>query len=511
MAGMLPMAVYGLEVPAGDVAIPARPDIPSAYRITMAAIDPSAEAEGEEGQPARATLKIIRQTLTEDYSDDEDEEDFDIEELERMLGEGGDSEEDSDDEEANGGPSDPAKTKAARKAAAQKAIAQLIAEQDDEDSEDGMDVDDIPNGVNGKKKSAKALGKRPAAEDEDSEDDEDLDSDEEGEEYEEFVICTLDPLKNYQQPLDITVGENERVLFKVSGTHTIYLTGNYVQPADEHHHGDEGMYDPDSDEEDDYDLEPDSDELDEYDEEDELDDLEDPRITEVDEDDEAPALVAAKPTKADKKGKNKRPAEDDVADSSTIDELIASATKKEGANGEKLSKKQQKKLKKNDGTAVPADEVAKKEAEAPGSTKSDKKVQFAKELEQGPTPTKDAKKDKAATGPRTVQGVKIDDRKVGSGPAAKSGDRVGMRYIGKLEKDGKVFDSNKKGKPFSFKLGSGEVIKGWDIGIAGMAAGGERRITIPANLAYGSRGAPPSIPGNATLIFDVKLLEINKK
>lgn len=67
--------------------------------------------------------------------------------------------------------------------------------------------------------------------------------------------------------------------------------------------------------------------------------------------------------------------------------------------------------------------------------------------------------------------------------------------------------ANKKGAPFSFKLGKGEVIKGWDIGVAGMAVGGERRLTIPAHLAYGSRGVP-GIPGNSTLIFDVKLLEI---
>ena len=84
-----------------------------------------------------------------------------------------------------------------------------------------------------------------------------------------------------------------------------------------------------------------------------------------------------------------------------------------------------------------------------------------------------------------------------------------MRYIGKL-KDGKVFDSNKKGKPFSFKLGVGDVIKGWDVGVAGMAVGGERRITVPAHLAYGSKGVP-GIPGNAQLTFDLKLLEINNK
>lgn len=67
--------------------------------------------------------------------------------------------------------------------------------------------------------------------------------------------------------------------------------------------------------------------------------------------------------------------------------------------------------------------------------------------------------------------------------------------------------ANKKGKPFSFKAGKGQVIKGWDIGVIGMAIGGERRLTIPAHLAYGSRGLP-GIPANSTLIFDVKLLEI---
>ena len=68
--------------------------------------------------------------------------------------------------------------------------------------------------------------------------------------------------------------------------------------------------------------------------------------------------------------------------------------------------------------------------------------------------------------------------------------------------------ANKKGKPFSFKLGAGDVIKGWDIGIVGLAVGGERRITIPAHLGYGSKGAPPDIPPNSKLIFDVKMLEI---
>lgn len=486
------MAVYGLEVPAGDVAITAKPEIPSAFRITMAAIDPSAEPEGEEGDVPRATLKIIRQSLIDyDDEDDYDAEDFDVEEMERMLAEEEDDDDEDSEEEANGGPSDPAKSKAARKAAAQKQIAALLAAQEEE-----MDVDEQPNGVNGKK-SAKALGKMPASDD--SEDDDEHSEDDEGEEYEEFVLCTLDPTKNYQQPLDITVGENERVLFKVSGTHSIFLTGNYVEPA--HQPGPDG-YDSEEDyDEEDYDLEPDSDELD--DEEDELDDIEDPRITELEDEEEAPALVPSNKAdkKAEKKGKNKRPAEDELANGASLDDLVTAAKKE--ANGEEKLTKKQKKQKKNDGTAAAVEE--------PSSAKSDKKVQFAKNLEQGPTPTKDAKKDdksKAGLGVKKVGGVTIDDKKVGTGPAAKNGDRVGLRYIGKLVSNGKVFDSNKSGKPFTFKLGAGEVIKGWEIGIQGMTAGGERRITIPAKLAYGNKGAPPAIPGNADLVFDVKLLSI---
>ena len=323
------------------------------------------------------------------------------------------------------------------------------------------------------------------------------------------MLCT----QNYQQPLDITIGEDERVWFKVSGTHSIFLTGNYVEPA-----GGPVGFESDSDEEDGYDLEPDSDELDEDEEEDELDDMEDPRITELyeEDEDEAPALIKRleKKTETAKKGKNKRPADED--EPMTLDESIAEAKKTEAVNvnGEsKLSKKQLKKLKKNDGTATATVTVEeKKGSDAPASAKSDKKVSFAKELEQGPTPSKDNEKEKpkaATLGVKVVQGVTIDDKKMGTGPAAKSGDRVGMRYIGKLQKDNKVFDSNKKGKPFTFKLGAGEVIKGWEIGVQGMSAGGERRITIPAHLAYGSKPQGP-IPANSTLVFDVKLLEIKK-
>lgn len=239
-------------------------------------------------------------------------------------------------------------------------------------------------------------------------------------------------MQHYQQPLDITIGEDESVFFKVTGTHTIYLTGNYVVPDDNGHNHHHEVYDSDEEDDEDYDLSPDEDELELEMDSDESDELDGARITEVESEDEAPALVKA----AEKKGKNKRSA-DELEEAASLDAIIAKAA---AADGPKLSKKQQKKLKKNNGEAVPAKaEEAKKEAAK--DEKADKKVQFAKNLEQGPTgsaaPKVDAKK--AALGVRTVDGVKIDDKKIGSGPVAKKGNRVGMRYIGKFT-DGKVFD-----------------------------------------------------------------------
>ena len=108
----------------------------------------------------------------------------------------------------------------------------------------------------------------------------------------------------------------------------------------------------------------------------------------------------------------------------------------------------------------------------------------------------------------TNSGLQYDDETVGTGKEAKSGDTVDVHYTGWL-KDGKKFDSSKdRGQPFSFQLGAGRVIKGWDEGVAGMKEGGKRKLVIPAELAYGARGAPGAIPPNAELTFEVELLKV---
>ncbi len=104
--------------------------------------------------------------------------------------------------------------------------------------------------------------------------------------------------------------------------------------------------------------------------------------------------------------------------------------------------------------------------------------------------------------------TRIIEVKVGTGPAVKAGDTVLVHYVGKLV-DGKVFDSTKpRGQPFEFVVGQGMVIKGWDIGLVGMKPGGVRQLIIPPEEAYGQRGAPPVIPPNSKLLFEVELLQI---
>jgi FKBP-type peptidyl-prolyl cis-trans isomerase FkpA len=125
--------------------------------------------------------------------------------------------------------------------------------------------------------------------------------------------------------------------------------------------------------------------------------------------------------------------------------------------------------------------------------------------------TEHSRKNMATT--TTNSGLQYEDTVTGEGAEAKAGQNVTVHYTGWLRNDdgtaGAKFDSSKdRNDPFQFSLGAGQVIRGWDEGVQGMKVGGQRRLTIPADLGYGARGAGGVIPPNATLIFDVELLKV---
>ena len=127
----------------------------------------------------------------------------------------------------------------------------------------------------------------------------------------------------------------------------------------------------------------------------------------------------------------------------------------------------------------------------------------------------DAKPDKTAAKPgkpgkpvKMADGLEYTDLKVGNGEEAAEGKTVSLNYVGTLT-DGKEFDNSyKRGEPFSFMIGGGGVIQGWDEGVRGMKVGGKRKLVIPGALAYGKEGHPPVIPSDATLLFTVELVAV---
>ena len=126
--------------------------------------------------------------------------------------------------------------------------------------------------------------------------------------------------------------------------------------------------------------------------------------------------------------------------------------------------------------------------------------------ESSPAPTKPDVE--VPDGPPPTQ-LEIDDITEGDGDEAKAGDTVTVEYVGVAYSTGQEFDSSwERPDPFSFQLGSGQVIPGWDKGIPGMKVGGRRELIIPPNLAYGRQGSPPDIGPNETLIFVVDLTEV---
>merc|ERR1711941_52420 len=153
-------------------------------------------------------------------------------------------------------------------------------------------------------------------------------------------------------------------------------------------------------------------------------------------------------------------------------------------------------------------------ATANGTTKGDKKRKNAKGNKSSDDdeekPTKKGKNKKGKEMRNLQGGIKCKDMSEGKGQGSKKGDKLRVYYVGQTE-DKEVFDKAITGTGFEFTLGKGEVIKGWDVGCAGMKVGGKRKLVIPPKFAYGQEGSPPTIGPNATLTFTIQLKAINGK
>ncbi|KAF8893978.1 hypothetical protein BD779DRAFT_1504605 [Infundibulicybe gibba] len=283
----------------------------------------------------------------------------------------------------------------------------------------------------------------------------DSDDDEEGDDEDEVapaasttILCSLTAGMIEHALTDITLEQDEEYTFELVGKNPIYLTGNYV---DQTPFNDPPFADDSDDDSEGYDL------------------------RDVSSDVEVEGM-------------------DLDTDASRFEEV------EEAAPSLKRRKEAKQKLKAEGGKAVPV--VSEEKTEAKKEKKDKKKAENIEEKKADNIEEKKVKPiEKELAG-----GVKILDTKVGTGPMAKKGNTILMRYIGKLT-DGSIFDSNTKGKPFTFRLGAGEVIKGWDEGVAGMQVGGERKLTVPPKMGYGKKPSGP-IPPNSTLIFEVKLMQI---
>ncbi|XP_046679559.1 46 kDa FK506-binding nuclear protein-like [Homalodisca vitripennis] len=136
---------------------------------------------------------------------------------------------------------------------------------------------------------------------------------------------------------------------------------------------------------------------------------------------------------------------------------------------------------------------------------------FSKKAQNPTSPTEVAEsKSQESVSKRKILegGVIVADITVGNGAVAKSGKTISVYYSGKLKSTSKVFDEVTSGPGLSFRLGRGDVINGWDIGVVGMKVGGRRTITCPPAMAYGAKGYPPVIPPNSTLVFEVELKDV---
>ena len=325
---------------------------------------------------------------------------------------------------------------------------------------------------------------------------------EDDEERQEFNICTIIGGVVESCALDLIFGGYAE--FYAEGAHPVHLTG-YFMPEFGDEDDDEReayMRQMEEDEDDDSEEEEDSEEDDDSEDEDDFGVLE--AFDEDDDDSEE---------------------EDDDSEESESDDPAPRKTKKGGVVIEELD--DDEKEKKPEKEKAAAKETKKRpaadapEAPAPAPKKEKKKDPPDENQPKKEPPKKEPPKKEAAAEPApapVAKGQRAREFKNGmeivtvaqgppGGKQAKPGKRVTMRYVGRLQ-SGKIFDQTKGNATFAFRLGVGEVIRGWDVGVDGMRVGDKRRLTIPHTLAYGKKGVRGAIPGGATLIFDVELVSV---
>ncbi|XP_002991761.2 peptidyl-prolyl cis-trans isomerase FKBP53 [Selaginella moellendorffii] len=320
-------------------------------------------------------------------------------------------------------------------------------------------------------------------------------------------VCSLKPGLHETCYLDLNFEDD--VVFSVTGSTPIHLSGYYMEPFSDE--DDDESYDGEEDEFDqDFIVDPGEEDDDEEDDE----DLEEERlgsgvkIEEITNDDEPEKALPA-PAKANTET---QPAQDQKDD--------------------KEEEEEEEKSEDEDGFALPSKrkaasaELPKKSAKtsvsdtptSPGEAKKNKKKKGKKAANQeegvpegngdGKLQEKKArKKDKAAK--KFPNGLEVQDLALGKpdGKQAKPGKKVLINYVGKLKSNGKIFDSTIGRKPFRFRLGVNEVVKGFDVGVNGMRVGDKRRVVIPPSMGYGAR-AVGSIPPNSWLVFEIELVDV---
>ncbi|CAH0554080.1 unnamed protein product [Brassicogethes aeneus] len=298
-----------------------------------------------------------------------------------------------------------------------------------------------------------------------------------GYEGKNYLLCTLKKPNVLQCPLDLNFEVGSEVSFAANGKCHIHLTGyltDDLQNLDDEQAEEEEEIDGDEAEEDD-------------------------DVVVEEEQESNPGKKRKQKNTEIPSGKKSKVGKVSSSQDDDLDSEIEVEEEEEDEDSESDTDELEE-----DSSAEEEEEEEPKVASKMNGDAKKKEKEALKQKQQQPQKEKDSNKKRVLQG-----GVVVEEIREGQGKPAKSGRYVTVYYEGRLKSNNKMFDSNTKGAGFSFRLGSGEVIKGWDVGVAGMKPGSKRRIVCPPNMAYGARGSPPTIPPNSTLVFEVELKKIS--